>query len=74
MLNKTIEIAETIGSYSGLVTAATKRCVNQGQRSGWQAGLALESDLRVKTGRGQDAREGRAAFLEKRAPKFNQGL
>jgi enoyl-CoA hydratase/carnithine racemase len=73
MLAKAIEMAETIASYSGQVTAATKRCVNQGLREGWQAGLALESDLRVKTGRGADSVEGRAAFLEKREPKFNQG-
>jgi enoyl-CoA hydratase/carnithine racemase len=72
MLNKAIEMAETIASYSGQVTAATKRCVNQGLRQGWQAGLALEGDLRVKTGRGVDSVEGRAAFLEKRQPKFNQ--
>lgn len=73
MLAKAIEMAETIASYSGQVTAATKRCVNQGLRESWQAGLALESDLRVKTGRGADSVEGRAAFLEKREPKFNQG-
>jgi 1,4-dihydroxy-2-naphthoyl-CoA synthase len=46
--------------------------VNRGLRDGWQTGLALESDLRVKTGRGADASEGRAAFLEKREPKFNK--
>jgi enoyl-CoA hydratase/carnithine racemase len=72
MLPKAIEMAETIASHPGGCTAATKRCVNMGLRQGWQAGLALESELRVATGRGADAEEGRAAFLEKRAPKFNQ--
>jgi enoyl-CoA hydratase/carnithine racemase len=72
MLEKAIDLAKQIASYSGLVTAATKRCVNEGLREGWEAGLALESDLRVKTGRGADAVEGRNAFLEKREPKFNQ--
>jgi hypothetical protein len=43
-----------------------------GLSQGMKAGLALESDLRVKTGRGDDAIEGRAAFLEKRPPKFNK--
>jgi enoyl-CoA hydratase/carnithine racemase len=70
-LDKVLKIAETIASYSGLVTAATKKCVNTGLREGVQAGETLESDLRVKTGRGTDAVEGRAAFLEKRAPHFN---
>jgi enoyl-CoA hydratase/carnithine racemase len=73
MLVKAIALAETISSYSGAGTAATKRCVHTGLRAGWQAGLALESDLRVQTGRGADAVEGRSAFLEKRQPRFNQG-
>jgi enoyl-CoA hydratase/carnithine racemase len=72
MLDTAIEMAALIASYSGQVIAATKLCVNQGLREGWQTGLALESDLRVKTGRGPDAVEGRAAFLEKREPKFNK--
>lgn len=71
MLEKALELAAQIASMSGLVTAAAKRCVNVGLREGIQAGLALESDLRVKTGRGADAIEGRAAFLEKRSPRFN---
>lgn len=72
LMRKAVELAGQIASYSGLVTAATKQCVNRGLRDGWQTGLALESDLRVKTGRGPDASEGRMAFLEKREPKFNK--
>jgi enoyl-CoA hydratase/carnithine racemase len=72
MLEKALEMAGLIASYPGEVTAATKMCVNQGLRDGWQAGLALESDLRVKTGKGPNAVEGRQAFLEKRDPKFNR--
>lgn len=71
LLSKTLEIATTIAAYSSLVTAATKTCVNRGLREGWQTGLSLEADLRIKTGRGADAVEGRNAFLEKRDPKFN---
>jgi enoyl-CoA hydratase/carnithine racemase len=71
-LDQVLNIASMIGSYSGLVTAATKKCVNVGLREGTNAGLALESDLRVKTGRGPDSIEGRAAFLEKRPPNFNK--
>ena len=70
-LEQVLDIACTIASYSGSVTAATKKCVNVGINEGVKTGQALESDLRVKTGRGDDAIEGRAAFLEKRAPKFN---
>lgn len=71
-IEEVLKIASQIASYSGLVTSATKKCVNIGISDGIEAGLALESDLRVKTGRGKDAIEGRAAFLEKRTPKFNQ--
>lgn len=71
-LDEVVKIAAVIASYSGLVTAATKKCVNTGLRDGIIAGQALESDLRVKTGRGKDAVEGRNAFLQKRPPKFNQ--
>jgi enoyl-CoA hydratase/carnithine racemase len=72
MLDKVVELAGQIASFSGPVTAATKLSVNRGLRDGWQTGLALESDFRVKTGRGPDASEGRMAFLEKREPKFNR--
>jgi enoyl-CoA hydratase/carnithine racemase len=70
-MEETMKIALTIASYSGPVTAATKKCVNVGLIEGIDKGLTLESDLRVNTGRGADAIEGRAAFLEKRPPKFN---
>lgn len=72
MLEQALGLAELIASTPGLVTAATKKCVNTGLREGIQAGLAMESDLRVKTGRGPDAVEGRTSFLEKRPPRFNQ--
>ena len=71
LLEEALKYANTIASYSGLVTAATKKCVNMGLRDGLDRGQILEADLRVKTGRGKDAVEGRAAFLEKRTPKFN---
>jgi enoyl-CoA hydratase/carnithine racemase len=71
MAEKALDLAAGIASFPGAVTAATKRCVNVGLREGIRAGLALEQELRVKTGRGADADEGRQAFLEKRPPRFN---
>lgn len=71
MIEKTLVMAEGIASFPGTVTAATKRCVNEGLHEGIRAGLALEQDLRVRTGRGADASEGRQAFLEKRPARFN---
>ena len=71
MVEKTLDIAAGIAAFPGGVTAATKRCVNVGLREGIRAGLALEQELRVRTGRGADAAEGRQAFLEKRPARFN---
>jgi enoyl-CoA hydratase/carnithine racemase len=71
MVERTIEMAEGIAVFPGAVTAATKHCVNVGLREGIRSGLALEQELRVRTGRGADACEGRQAFLEKRPARFN---
>jgi enoyl-CoA hydratase/carnithine racemase len=71
MIEKTLAMAERIAAFPGSVTSATKRCVNVGLREGIREGLALEQDLRVRTGRGADASEGRSAFLEKRPARFN---
>jgi enoyl-CoA hydratase/carnithine racemase len=71
-MEEVFKIATLIATFSGSVTAATKKCVNVGLTEGITTGLSLESALRVATGRGKDAVEGRAAFLEKRPPKFNQ--
>lgn len=67
-----LKIARTIAGYSSSSTSSTKECVNAGLRFGWQAGLARESDLRVRTGGNPDAIEGRNAFLQKRPPRFNR--
>ena len=72
LMEQALQTASTIASYSASATASTKKCINTGLRKGMEAGLALESDLRVKTGGSPDAIEGRNAFLEKRSPKFNQ--
>jgi enoyl-CoA hydratase/carnithine racemase len=71
LIAKTLAMAEGIAAFPGAVTAATKRCVNVGLREGIRAGLTLEQELRVRTGRGADASEGRQAFLEKRPARFN---
>ncbi len=49
---------------------ATKRCVQYGLQSGQQAGEILEDELRIQVSLTSDAIEGRAAFLEKREPRF----
>jgi len=47
-----------------------KRAVQGGLEVPMEAGLALERELQAKLFSSQDAREGIAAFVEKRAPQF----
>lgn len=72
LLEKALEVAGQIAANSPSAVAATKRCVTVGLRDGFEAGLALERELRVETGSGPDAVEGKAAFLEKREPRFGK--
>jgi enoyl-CoA hydratase/carnithine racemase len=67
-----LDLASEIATHPASVISATKKCVNVGLRDGFEAGIAQEQALRVATGRGRDAIEGRQAFLEKRLPRFNQ--
>lgn len=72
VLSKSLELAAAIAANPAGAVSASKQCVNVGLRDGIEAGLALERELRIRTGRGADAIEGRQAFLEKRVPRFNQ--
>jgi len=72
LLERALELASQIAANSLPAIAATKRCVNQGLLLGFEAGLALEREQRVRTGPGYDATEGRDAFLEKRPPDFKR--
>lgn len=74
LMLKTLDLAAEIAANAPLAVAASKRCVNTGLREGFEVGLALEREMRVHTGRGADALEGRNAFLEKRAPNFTETL
>lgn len=71
LMDETLALASQIAAHPAEIAAATKNCVNTGLRVGWEAGLARERELRVSTGAGPAAREGRQAFLEKRPPRFH---
>ncbi len=73
LVPESLALAKAIAANGASAVAATKECVNTGLREGWEAGLAKERELRVRTGRGFEAQEGRNAFLEKRAPRFYEG-
>lgn len=67
---RALDLAEEIASGPGVSIAATKRSVIHGLRAGRVAGHALENDLTVEVGMSDEAAEGQAAFLEKRAPRW----
>lgn len=71
LLERALDVAAQIAANSASAVAASKRCVNIGLQDGFEAGLAQERKLRVETGAGPDAIEGRNAFLEKREPRFD---
>jgi enoyl-CoA hydratase/carnithine racemase len=72
LLDQAFELASTIAENAPLAVSASKHCVTVGLRDGFEAGLAAEREMRIQTGRGPDAIEGRNAFLEKRKPDFRE--
>lgn len=72
LIDRALDLATQIAANSAPAVSATKRCVNIGMRDGLEAGLAQERRLRVETGVGLDASEGKAAFINKRPPKFTE--
>jgi methylglutaconyl-CoA hydratase len=72
LLDQALELAAVIAANAASAVSASKYCVTTGLKEGIEAGLAAEREMRLKTGRGYDALEGRNAFLEKRKPEFNE--
>ena len=72
LLDRALELAAQIAANAAPAVAASKHCVTVGLRDGFEAGLAAEREMRIQTGRGPDAIEGRNAFLEKREPNFRE--
>jgi enoyl-CoA hydratase/carnithine racemase len=67
-----LELAARISANAAPAVSASKYCVTVGLNKGIEAGLAAEREMRIQTGRGPDAIEGRKAFLEKRPPEFKE--
>jgi len=67
-------VAEVAGVYASLPTKAigmTKRMFDHAENATLEEQLALEAELQSIATKSADFREGVAAFLEKRAPKFS---
>jgi enoyl-CoA hydratase len=63
-------IAERIAALAPLAVSASKRLLDEGARDALEHALAREADLCTRLFETDDAREGLAAFLEKRSPRF----
>ena len=71
-LDAVLEYAKqfTCPKAAAMAVGHLKRSVQTGAEVGLEQGLALERELQAKLFASDDAKEGLAAFLEKRAPKF----
>lgn len=70
LMPRALQIAGRIASVSPKAVVAARRCVSTALREGYDAGLDMEAELTVPLGLSDDAIEGKAAFVEKRAPVF----
>jgi enoyl-CoA hydratase len=68
LLDEALALAAVIAERPPLAVAATKRTVHQGLAGSLDQGLDLESQEFARLFTTEDAREGVAAFLEKRQP------
>ena len=57
-------------NHAAMAVGLIKRAVQTGAEVSLESGLALERELQQQLFRSEDAREGLAAYLEKRPPKF----
>ncbi|KAG5490323.1 hypothetical protein JKF63_00443 [Porcisia hertigi] len=65
-----MKMAEKIAGFSQIAVKLAKMAVNESQETSLAAGLAYESMLFNSTFSTQDRKEGMTAFVEKRAPHF----
>lgn len=70
-LSAALELALTIAQRSPAVVRAVKVGMNLGLWEGCEKAARYEAQTALALHRGPDAREGIAAFLEKRAPRFS---
>jgi enoyl-CoA hydratase len=70
LLDETRKVAQSLAQKGRVALAAAKHAVDRGFDTSLATGCALEIDAFSLCFASPDAREGAAAFLEKRAPKF----
>lgn len=70
LLPRALDLAGRLAAKARLTLGLAKEAVNQGARSGLTVGLAYEAELFSLAFATADQKEGVAAFLEKRVPRF----
>ncbi|MDQ2818706.1 MAG: enoyl-CoA hydratase-related protein [Candidatus Eremiobacteraeota bacterium] len=71
LLSEARRIAALMAAKGPLAIAATKRAIHRGMQTDLHSALELEAQEFGKVAVSQDAREGTAAFLEKRPARFS---
>ncbi len=67
-----LEFAAGLGSASDAALASLRRCVDVASTRDLESGIAFEAEEENALFAGADAREGLAAFVERRAPVFDR--
>jgi enoyl-CoA hydratase len=70
LMAKTRELAEGLAAKSGLALAYAKEALNQALQGDHRVNLELEARLFAMMFSSEDQKEGMAAFVEKREPRF----
>jgi enoyl-CoA hydratase len=70
LMQETMKAAETIASFSRPSVYAAKEAINRAQETSLAEGLLFERRIFHSLFSTEDQKEGMAAFVEKRAPKF----
>jgi enoyl-CoA hydratase/carnithine racemase len=69
-LEKAVSLARRLAGQAPLAVRLIKRAINEGVDSDLMGGLAVEREAVIEALQSDDSREGVAAFLEKRQPRF----
>lgn len=70
LMNQAVQLAQVIAAKGGVAIAHAIATLNASDELGVEAGGAFEAELFGKTFETYDKKEGIAAFIEKRQPKF----